>query len=147
MTNVNPFNFINPQYLKFPANKIMICPVEEEEHIETFFNGSHKKPMQRWSYDNYFFRDLPFEPQQRRGDRTNIEARMKAIHVEEQKKKVPSCTQSWYGHRSPKYNQQVMDCARTYEIDKVYRLSGMPWPKKDREQAFSSLDILKPSEQ
>ena len=106
MTAQNPFNFINPLYIKFPANKTMICPEETQERRETYFNGEERvKEKQRWAYDNYFYRDLPFNVHQKRGDRVNIEVRFANVHLAELKKPVPSSSQSWYGHRLAKgYN-------------------------------------------
>lgn len=147
MTNQNPFNFIDPLRINFPANKRMICPDEKLEHHETYFNGKRSNATQRWAYDNYFFRDIPFEIRQKRGDRTNIDDHMQAIHVEELKRPVPVCSQSWYGHRAAKYNQNTGEVyAKKYELLEGYRSGGVPWPKKEREQAFPSnaVYILKP---
>lgn len=147
MTNQNPFNFIDPLLINFPANKSMICPDEKLEHHETYFNGNRSNAKQRWAYDNYFFRDIPFEIRQKRGDCTNIDDRMQAIHVEELKRPVPVCTQSWYGHRVASYNQITGEVyTKKYELRESYRSGGVPWPKMEREQAFTSnaVDILKP---
>lgn len=137
MTANNPFNFIDPRLLQFPANKTMICPPEELQYVETYFSGNSgaqpERPKQRWAYDNFVFGNLPFESKKRRGDRANIEERMANIHAEERRRIVPVCTQSWYGHRRAAYDERVMEppVGRVQEMLTLHRRNGMPFPKRN----------------
>lgn len=82
MSSNNPFNFIDPLLLQFPANKMMICSKKTTRKRETFFNSSKEMKKQNWGYDNYFFREDTFNVRRRRDDRLNIEDYMKSIHDE-----------------------------------------------------------------
>lgn len=82
MSSNNPFNFIDPLLLQFPANKTMICPKKVTKKLETFFNSTKAMKKQNWGYDNYFFREETFSIKRRRDDRLNIEEYMKSIHEE-----------------------------------------------------------------
>lgn len=127
MSSNNPFNFIDPLLLQFPANKMMICPKTVTKKRETFFNSKKAIKKQNWGYDNYFFREDTFSIKRRRDDRLNIEEYMKSIHDEEMKKKIPSCSQSWYGHRPSNYLEKLRPFAKIDGDKKMYYKNGLPW--------------------
>lgn len=156
----NPFNFIDPLLVNIPKNKRILCEIVKdsddtdekiEKYPETYFNSSRVKPKQRWAYDNYFYRDLsPLNIKQKRADRANIDIRLQSIHDEEKRKAIPSCSQSWYGHRMPNHVEYDETLGLRYgnvnEIKEFYRGYGLPWPKQEREQVSSRnlLDMIKP---
>lgn len=138
MTANNPFNFIDPRLLQFPANKTMICPPEQLQHEETYFSGNsgnakREQRKQRWAYDNFVFGNLPFVAKKRRGDRINIEEHMVNIQAEELRRLVPVCTQSWYGHRTATYDERIADppVGKVQEMLTLNRRNGMPFPKRN----------------
>lgn len=138
MTARNPFHFIDPLLLQIPANKYMDCPSEVFVRPETYFDGVPVVRVNRWSFDNYYLSaDCPFDPKQRRGDRQNIERRMDAIYKTEKQKKVPVCSQSWYGHRVAKYDQRLttFSFGSRAAMTDCLRPNGMSWPKQERETA------------
>lgn len=157
-TNTNPFNFVDPLLVNFPRNKLIVCQTvtrsdeeKDRRRRETYFNSSREKPQQRWAYDNYFYHGLqPLNVKQKRADRLNIDRCMESIHKEEKHKAIPSCSQSWYGHRIPGavlYDETAGLCyGQTNAFRQFYRVNGMPWPKQRREQLSNRnvLDFLKP---
>lgn len=154
MSASNPFNFIDPLRLQFPANKFITCPPAQKEppqqRRQTYFDGIPTQRPRRWAFDNYFYLNCPFDPKRKRADRQNIELRFDAIHKAEQRKTVPVCSQSWYGHRvaATKYDQRLT----TFSVGKRAELldlrvpCGMSWPQQPREtQVFrTKYDLLKP---
>lgn len=156
-TYTNPFNFIDPLLVNIPKNKRILCEMTNtavdknipEKYPETYFNSSRVKPAQRWEYDNYFYRDLPtLNIKKKRADRSNIDVCMQSIHEEEKRKAIPSCSQSWYGHRMPntvQYDETLgVHYGRTHAIKEFFRGYGMPWAKQEREQASNLLNMMKP---
>lgn len=151
MTASNPFNFIDPRLLRFPANKTMLCTDADfaaaadaaSERMETYFNGtSTAPPQQRWAYDNYVYSQLPWDQRAPRADRVPAVVRQLNIHMAELAKAVPVRTQSWYGHRRPMYDQRLAERphGRVHEMESEMRWNGMPFPSRlacGREQVDS----------
>lgn len=151
-TDANPFAFIDPRLLQFPSNKLLHCadvdPTTSGEAAvvpaETYFNGEQKRAAPAWAYDNCFGdQNRPFDIRSRRGDRVNIEVRQQAIHEQERAKKVPSTTQSWYGHRAPRFEQLLSDLGvgRIYEMETVKRPNGWPVVKRGAVGGRSEMDV------
>lgn len=136
MTAQNPFNNTDPLLLPFPANKMLSCSEAVIDDHETYFNGKKYTEKKGWNYDNYFYRDFSFDTRQRRSDRVNFEDRTRSICADELLKRVPVRTSSWYGHQVAKYDQHMVmvPYGKHFEMQKEYRASGMPWPKRQHDQ-------------
>lgn len=153
MSKANPFAFIDPRLLQFPANKQLQCDDVDHPsstpiiHQQTYFNGSSKRPPPTWAYDNFFGaqQHRPFDHHSRRGDRVNIEIRQQAIHDQEAAKLVPSTSQSWYGHRAPRFDQKLLmvdaGVGRTGEMETLKRPNGWPVPKAGAVGGRSEMDV------